>query len=129
MVAVFELLAALWGNPWGKVLLIGGCLFALGFWKGFSIEHTRMNSLKALHKIELAQAISNRDEEWQIKIDKANQDHEKELDAAIAAAASVVVVTSDDQLGKLCRSPKTGSDCREKDGNGMPGAKAGEVVN
>lgn len=63
----------------------------------------------------IAKAEADLNVHWQETIKKSNQEHEYALQQAIESANAVRPARDREHLVKLCRNPKTNSDCRDKD--------------
>lgn len=109
------MLGMVFGSSTGRMVLLGVGLFGLGYLKGYASVDVE-GAVRG--------ALASRDAEWAQKLEKANDEHEKELQSALQAGRSVVpVAPGRDALVRLCRDPKAGADCREKVGNRVPGVR------
>lgn len=117
MLMLTSVLSAIWGNQIGRTVLIGAGLFLFGVSKGWGWAS---NSRDAA----IQHAISTRDAYWQETINKANAEHDTELQNAIAAANAIIPVSTNDDLKRLCADPTGGADCRDKKGYRVQGVQS-----
>lgn len=102
----WPILAGLWGNPIARLFIVGGAAFAFGWVKGFGAAPRP--DIAAIER----NAMAGRDAHWQMKLNEANQSHDREIAEAIHAADAVPALAPDADLVRLCRSDAS---CRDKD--------------
>jgi hypothetical protein len=93
------------GNEWARLAGVAVICFGVGWVRGF--DAVPRPDIPAI----VANAEAARDAAWQTKLTEANKLHDKKLNEAIEAGASVPAIASDDELAGLCRKSPT---CRDK---------------
>ena len=112
MTLLLQVVSMVWSNNIARIAVIGCGLFIWGVFKGWAWA-------SADNDAAIREAIAARDVYWQETINKANSDHDKELNAAIAAASAAITITTNDELRRVCSDPTRGADCRDNKGNRM----------
>lgn len=106
--AVLSVMTRIWTSPWGRTITIGIMIFMFGVVKGWGWAAAGRDAA-------IERAILARDAYWQQTIQKANDEHEKEIRKAIEASQQVPAARTRDELDRLCRDPEGGADCRDAD--------------
>ena len=102
---VWGLLKSLWATELGRICIVGTVCLLVGWLKGYAYA-----DLPAA----IAKAEKARDLHWTQQIEKASNDHKRELQEALDEASKVAPVDpTRDARVKLCRDRTTGADCRE----------------
>jgi hypothetical protein len=103
MSPIWGFLKALWATEFGRICIVGLVCLTVGWLRGYA------HVPGAVKKAE-----ERRDLHWTQQIEKANNDHKRELQDALDEASKVAPVDpTRDARVKLCRDRATGADCRE----------------